>query len=481
MADQQGTTRHVANASNWRAVCTMPDYCKVGNAIVGFDSFAILNRNTSASPNVKGQGVPLYRVGDYFQQIQADAGQHIVSGTALGSGYVKLLDGQQNVKVNGIPVARHDSLCLINCDASGNGGTPGKIVTESKTVASKPVLKQIKEESGNVLSKKWESLKDSAKTLWDAFGTDPAGSAARQKIFNGVVDTMHGLNTLAGPDPYAVQGAYLSGDPESIAMIEQQQRNQQQAVNSISDHIKQSWTQAYARNGLAGASAMVAISLGVEIAGSKGMGIAGSIAGEITEIVRIAKTPLEAAARLDKEIAAAKSAGKSAEEIGLLQKARDERLAQAAKEAHKAEEAAKPAEGVHVKASASPIDIDHAIGADYTKAGKPTGGHSLLNEDVKIVPGTESVPDATGVYKATIQVPDPQNPGQWITKTSNNSMNSMFPKDWDAARIKSEVDSAWNSANKIVNGNKWSSFTPSGVKVEGFISPRTTVYPVYQP
>ena len=131
-------------------------------------------------------------------------------------------------------------------------------------------------------------------------------------------------------------------------------------------------------------------------------------------------------------------------------------------------------------AKGSPVDYDHIIGADYTKAGKPTGGHTLLNGDVKIVAGTESIPDATGVYKATIQIPDPQNPGQWITKTSNGSINTMFPKVWDEARIKAEVDAAWNSPSKIVIGDKWSSVTPSGVKVEGFISPRTTVYPVYQ-
>jgi hypothetical protein len=61
--------------------------------------------------------------------------------------------------------------------------------------------------------------------------------------------------------------------------------------------------------------------------------------------------------------------------------------------------------------------------ADYTKKGKPTGGHTLLYGDVRIVPGTESAPDVAGVYKATIQVPDPANPGQWMTKTSNKSTN----------------------------------------------------------
>jgi len=129
----------------------------------------------------------------------------------------------------------------------------------------------------------------------------------------------------------------------------------------------------------------------------------------------------------------------------------------------------------------SPIDYAHAIGADYSKAGNPTGGHSLLNGDVQIVPGTQSAPDAYGVYQAAIQVPDPANPGQWITKTSNNSTNTMFPANWDAATIQSEVDAAWNSPLKTVTGTRWNSFTPSGVQVGGFLTPRVTVYPIYQP
>jgi len=66
-----------------------------------------------------------------------------------------------------------------------------------------------------------------------------------------------------------------------------------------------------------------------------------------------------------------------------------------------------------------------------------------------------------------------------ITKTSNNSTNMMFPKDWDENRIKKEVDAAWNDLNKLVQADKWILVTLSGVKVEGWILPRTTVYPVY--
>ena len=58
----------------------------------------------------------------------------------------------------------------------------------------------------------------------------------------------------------------------------------------------------------------------------------------------------------------------------------------------------------------------------------------------------------------------------------------MFPKDWDAERIQAEVDAAWNSPGKTVDQDgKWHAETPSGVPVEGWIEPKTTAYPVYNP
>ncbi|WP_223569657.1 hemagglutinin repeat-containing protein [Pseudomonas sp. BF-R-26] len=129
----------------------------------------------------------------------------------------------------------------------------------------------------------------------------------------------------------------------------------------------------------------------------------------------------------------------------------------------------------------SPVDYDHIIGADYNKDDKPTGAHTLLNGDVRIVPGTQSAPDPSGVYEATVQVPDRNNPGQWITKPANDEVNTMFPASWDKARLIYEVDAAWNSPRKVVTGTKWRSVTPSGVTVQGYTYPRTTVYPIYRP
>ena len=133
--------------------------------------------------------------------------------------------------------------------------------------------------------------------------------------------------------------------------------------------------------------------------------------------------------------------------------------------------------------SRSPIDFKHIIGADYKRhTGEPTGGHSLLRGDVRLVEGTESAPDASGVYRAQVQMADPQHPGQWITKTDRNGNpmpNTMFPKQWSAEQIVSEVEEAWFSPTKTIRGDKWSALTPSGVRVEGYLEPRVTAYPVY--
>jgi hypothetical protein len=135
-----------------------------------------------------------------------------------------------------------------------------------------------------------------------------------------------------------------------------------------------------------------------------------------------------------------------------------------------------------VASARSPIDMPHILGADFNRrTGLPAGGHTLLNGDVRIIPGSESAPDATGVYRAHVQMADPSKPGLWLTKTDRNGkpmQNTMFPKTWDAERVASELDAAWNSPNKTIRGDKWSALTPSGVRVEGYTAPRVTAYPV---
>ncbi len=80
-------------------------------------------------------------------------------------------------------------------------------------------------------------------------------------------------------------------------------------------------------------------------------------------------------------------------------------------------DAVQPAKAT-LPASNSPIDFKHIIGADFKRhTGQPSGGHTLLNGDVRVIDGTASAPDSTGVYRAQVQMADPQHAGNWITKT----------------------------------------------------------------
>ena len=133
---------------------------------------------------------------------------------------------------------------------------------------------------------------------------------------------------------------------------------------------------------------------------------------------------------------------------------------------------------LNVSTVTAPIDFDgHILSAELKANGNVVGGHSIASGDVKIVPGTASQPNAQGVYQAQIMVPDPANPGQFLPKTNNGGVSTMFPDSWSAARVKVEVDFAYQ--NRTINGNIWTGVTPSGVVVKGYINPKTTVYPIY--
>jgi len=104
------------------------------------------------------------------------------------------------------------------------------------------------------------------------------------------------------------------------------------------------------------------------------------------------------------------------------------------------------------------------------------GGHSIATGEVRVIADTVESPNAQGVYKAKIEVADPANPGQYLPKSNNGGFSTMFPDSWSADRVKVEVDEAFK--NKKVVDNRWSGVTPSGVKVSGWLSPKTTVFPL---
>lgn len=125
------------------------------------------------------------------------------------------------------------------------------------------------------------------------------------------------------------------------------------------------------------------------------------------------------------------------------------------------------------------IDYEHVIGGDENSQGKVTGGHSLLRGDVRILKKIGS-PAKNGVYRASIEVK--KKDGTWQEKTSNGGVNTMFPENWDEARIIDEINSAWENRKDLKgrDSNMWQGISKSGVLIRGYKSPRITAYPVYE-
>ena len=91
------------------------------------------------------------------------------------------------------------------------------------------------------------------------------------------------------------------------------------------------------------------------------------------------------------------------------------------------------------------------------------------------------VPDRGEVYQAHVEIKDPS--GNWVVKrnpgTGQPVTNTMYPKDWDAVRIKAETNSAWADPNKITSKDKWFNTSTSGVEMQGYIDPNVTAFPKY--
>ena len=126
------------------------------------------------------------------------------------------------------------------------------------------------------------------------------------------------------------------------------------------------------------------------------------------------------------------------------------------------------------------IDYDHIIGGDISSNGeKVTGGHTLLRGDVRIVKKI-GAPSKNGVYKASVEIKRPD--GTWQRKTSNGGVNTMFPANWDEARVIEEINSAWENRKDLKgrDNNMWQGISKSGILIRGYKSPRITAYPVFE-
>ncbi|ESM36919.1 hypothetical protein L403_01640 [Escherichia coli BWH 32] len=100
--------------SKYVAICIAPDVCKVGDAIVPFDSFQDLTHEKIYISNVRARGNPVLTVDCIIAGTRSNAGKGVSSGTSLGSGDCRILTGVDHIKCKGKPVARNLSLVAMN-------------------------------------------------------------------------------------------------------------------------------------------------------------------------------------------------------------------------------------------------------------------------------------------------------------------------------------------------------------------------------
>jgi len=142
------------------------------------------------------------------------------------------------------------------------------------------------DEAKKALADKWKGTKEALGTLKDATGigvSDEVASAARDKIGQGVVDSVKGMATLTGPSAEDVQAAYMSGNQEAIDAVTAAQQAQMQAATAIKNNVQKAVTDSYGRNGVMGVLGMATATVGAEVVGQKGAGLATHAAADAVE------------------------------------------------------------------------------------------------------------------------------------------------------------------------------------------------------
>ncbi|MEY0975086.1 RHS repeat-associated core domain-containing protein [Providencia rettgeri] len=117
--------KHIGDAEGgFKAVSSAPDVCKVGNAVVPFDSYQSLNHIKKFATSVRARGALTLNVGSIIAGSQSNAGSGVMSGTSQGSGDCIILTGSTSVRIEGQPAAMHGSLVAMN-----NKNTLGTLIT----------------------------------------------------------------------------------------------------------------------------------------------------------------------------------------------------------------------------------------------------------------------------------------------------------------------------------------------------------------
>ena len=107
---------HIADAeSGFMVANIVPDFCTVNGQVVPFDIFQRLPPERSDySPDVEARGERVLTKGSVIDGVVGNMGEGIMSGVSQGDGKTVILEGNEDVLVNGKPTARHGHLCMMN-------------------------------------------------------------------------------------------------------------------------------------------------------------------------------------------------------------------------------------------------------------------------------------------------------------------------------------------------------------------------------
>jgi Bacterial EndoU nuclease len=123
----------------------------------------------------------------------------------------------------------------------------------------------------------------------------------------------------------------------------------------------------------------------------------------------------------------------------------------------------------------------HMLNGEVTSSrGVPraTGFHHQApgtEANARIVPGTQTPPNARGVYRGTVEVKDPAT-GQWVRKDADST---FFPKTWTRSEVRTAILEAF--ANRTDRGGGvWTGRLSNGMVVTGYVDRAgrvTSAYP----
>jgi hypothetical protein len=86
-------------------------------------------------------------------------------------------------------------------------------------------------------------------------------------------------------------------------------------------------------------------------------------------------------------------------------------------------------------------------------------------------------PNASGVYRARVEVLDPDR-RVWVPK---NAPSTFFPDDWTRERILAEIQGAFRARGRVRDGY-WEGKSPSGLRIGGYLDRDgaiNTAFPIY--